>query len=89
MSKRYFLPDGRELVGVHDEALCEGRTCIIHSPTEHHMSEWPLIWRDDRGIFERACEHNVAHPDPDQEVYWVETGQEGQAIHGCDGCCHG
>ena len=88
MSKRYFLPDGRELVNVHDDSLCAGRTCVIHNPTEHHMVEWTLHWREDRGIFERICEHGVGHPDPDQHEYWREADKLYEAIHGGDMCCH-
>lgn len=87
MSKRYFLPNGKELFNVHDESSCTGRDCIIHSPTEHHMVEWQLHWRNDRGIFERICEHGIGHPDPDQFDYWAETGQLHVAFHGCDFCC--
>lgn len=88
MSKRYFLPDGRELFGVHDEALCAGRVCVIHNSTDHHMVEWPLIWRYDRGIFERLCDHGVGHPDPDQFDYWAEEDMMSKAVHGCDFCCY-
>jgi hypothetical protein len=84
VSKRYFLPDGRELHNVHDDSLCAGRVCIIHNPTEHHMVEWQLHWRDDRGIFERICEHGVGHPDFDQHEYWREANKLYEAIHGCD-----
>jgi hypothetical protein len=47
----------------------------------HHMRDWPLIWRNDRGIFERKCPHGIGHPDPDQ------GGPNFSAVHGCDGCC--
>lgn len=87
--KRYFLPNGNELVNVHDESDCEDQpACIIHRPTEHHMSDWPLRWRWDRGIFERICSHGVGHPDPDQFYYWAKCGTlDVEAIHGCDSCC--
>lgn len=64
------------------------RACVIHSPTDHHMREWDLHWRDDRGIFERICPtHGTGHPDPDQFEYWDMTDQQWQAVHGCCGCC--
>lgn len=86
--KRYFLPSGQELVNVHDESLCEGRPCVIHNPSGHRMSGWPLHWRGDRGIFERICIHGVGHPDPDQFDYWLERdGELYEAVHGCDFCC--
>ncbi len=81
-------PDDILLTNVHDYEVCEGRQCIIHNPTEHHMSTWPLLWREDRAIFERICpEHGTGHPDPAQIPYWEETDQIWQAVHGCCGCC--
>lgn len=85
--KRYVLPNGLELVNVHDESKCDGRVCIVHSPTDHHMRDWPLHFREDRGIFERICPHGVGHPDFDQYEFWEETDQMWQAAHGCDFCC--
>lgn len=70
---------GPVLRNVHSPNGCFGRPCIIHAPSDHHMRDWPIIWRDDRGITERACAHGVGHPDPDQ--------RPGDMIHGCDGCC--
>lgn len=79
------------LKNVHNPENCEGRACVIHHPTDHHMSDWILYWRDDRGIFERLCpEHGTGHPDPDQGDFWRETNQEWQWVHGCcgaPGCC--
>jgi hypothetical protein len=87
--KRYLLPGGQEILNVHDESDCEDQpACIIHRPTEHHMSDWPLHWRGDRGIFERICSHGVGHPDPDQFYYWEKRGlMPAEAVHGCDSCC--
>lgn len=82
--------EGIKLTGVHEDTQCQGRTCIIHSPTDHHMRGFPLHWRGDRGIFERICEHGIGHPDPDQFAYWNEVGagrDDGMGVHGCDGCC--
>ena len=87
LATRYLLPDGSELVGVHSSQNCEGRVCIIHNPTDHHMSDWPLHFRYDRIIFERICDHGVGHFDPDQMVYFSSIGREDESIHGCDGCC--
>lgn len=75
------------LRNVHNALACKGRACVIHSPTDHHMRDWPLSWRADRGIFERRCEHGIGHWDPDQWDYWQETYQTYQGVHGCDGCC--
>lgn len=77
------------LTDVHDPARCHGRPCVIHNPTDHHMREWTLHWRDDRGLFERLCRHGIGHPDPDQFDYWASIDQSWQSFHGCCGCCSG
>lgn len=77
---------GLRLGGVHFREDCKA-PCVIHYPSVHHMTTWPLHWRLDRLIFERICPHGVGHPDPDQFSHWEETGQDSQSIHGCDGCC--
>lgn len=87
MTTRYFMPDGSELVNVHSPTQCHGRVCIVHSPTNHHMIDWKLHWRMDRGIFERICSHGIGHPDPDQLPYWEEIGRPEEGVHGCCGCC--
>lgn len=72
--------DGVTLYDVHDGVECAGRPCVIHNQSQHHMLDWTLNWRSDRGIFERMCPHGIGHPDPDnQEGY--------NSVHGCDGCC--
>jgi len=76
------------MVGLHSPNQCAGQVCIIHRPTEGPHRTQLLIWRTDRGIFERICKHGVGHPDPDQNEYWEATGQTHQRMHGCDGCCH-
>lgn len=78
---------GITLKNVHERnAICE-KGCVIHNPTEHHMSKWKLHYRADRNIFERICDHGIGHPDPDQFPYWKATDQSYEAVHGCDGCC--
>lgn len=76
-----------KLVNLHDPALCEGRGCVVHHPTDHHMIDWPLTWRGDKGVFERQCRHNVGHPDPDDAAYLQSIGKE--AYHCCcmEYCC--
>lgn len=76
-----------KFTNTHPEEKCKGRPCIVHNPTDHHMSEWPVHWRSDRGILERICPCGVGHPDPDQFYYWREIGQEWQSVHGCCGVC--
>lgn len=85
---RTAVVEGIKLRNVHDQKKCRGRACVIHGQTDHHMRGWTLLWRDDRGIFERICpDHGTGHPDPDQFDYWDITGQEWQGVHGCCGCC--
>lgn len=75
------------LVNVHRIYQCQGRACVIHNPSEHHMREWPLTWRDDKGVMERQCPHGVDHPDPDDAAYLTSHGRWEWTVHGCDGCC--
>lgn len=83
----YYKASEMPLDNVHDASLCAGRVCVIHSPTEHHMSSWPLVWRSDKAAFERVCPHGVGHYDPDQGDWWAESDQGWQWVHGCCGCC--
>ena len=70
-------------VRCHDPAECKGRLCDIHNRRgDGPQSEWPLNWRQDRGILEVLCPHGVGHPTPAQ----VESDPD-TATHGCDGCC--
>lgn len=77
----------------HAISLCEGRPCTIHNPSDHHMKDWPIIWRWDRYplLAERQCPHGTGHPDPDHMAWlktWMkEEDYEAEGIHGCDGCC--
>lgn len=91
MKRETFRIPGTDVVlgNVHSKRKCLGETCVIHNPSNHHMRSWPLIWRDDRGIFERLCGHGIGHPDPDQHGYWRVLDIEHEGIHGCDGCCWG
>lgn len=85
---RDFEIEGIELANVHNPEKCAGRPCVLHNPTDHPMRKWMLLWRDDRGIFERLCpKHKVGHPDPDQFAYWREINQDFMSVHGCCGCC--
>lgn len=82
-----FEIEGIRLLGVHPEAVCAGQTCVLHNPLNHGMRDWKLIWREDRGIFERICSHGIGHPDPSQFEFWAEMNAMYEAVHGCDGCC--
>lgn len=68
-------------IRVHRKEDCEG-PCPIHNPSDHCMRDFPTHWRDDRGIMERICPHDVGHPDPDDRKVIA-----GDSIHGCCGCC--
>jgi hypothetical protein len=90
------VPEGATIMTVHEWSKCYGRPCVIHNPSDHHMREYPLHWRADRGIFERICAHGIGHPDPDQMEYFRESAPDPeyrewhanlQMVHGCDGCC--
>lgn len=89
LTETYTLPDGTKLVNVHSRTKCEGRHCVIHNQSGHHMREYPLVWNDASRFFERVCPHGVRHPDPDGMAFQLSlpTGDDGWAVHGCDGCC--
>lgn len=82
------MVEGLKMYNVHPVWKCQGRHCVIHNQSNHHMRGWALLWRGDRGIFERLCpKHGTGHPDPDQFEFWALTDQEWQGVHGCCGCC--
>lgn len=77
----------------HKPDKCKGHACCFHSPSSHHMVNWPMVIRYDRyGLVERICEHGVGHPDPDSLAYidkCLEAAgwEKDDGIHGCDGDC--
>lgn len=81
---------GKRKLRVHEPTECRGPFCCIHSPSDHHMRNWPLNWRSDSSMMERLCRHGVGHPDPDDLEFrrwnWPKEMFDG-GIHGCDGCC--
>lgn len=85
------LPNGQALHNVHTPDACTGRACCIHNPSSHHMRDWPMVWRADRGLMERTCSHGIGHPDPDHMAYVLQfpgqVGERESGVHGCDGCC--
>lgn len=34
----------------HSSEACQGRACVIHSPSDHHMRDWPIVHRLDRQV---------------------------------------
>ena len=80
VDKESFTDDfGNRIVNVHIEDDCGGK-CTIHNHSVHSLSSFPLLWRNDRKIFEHICSHGVGHPCPDSLRY--DSG-----VHGCCGCC--
>lgn len=80
MKERWKDATGK-VVRVHPKTQCAGEWCSIHNPSDHPLKDAPQIWREDRRIMERVCQHGVGHPDPDC-IY-----AQHDSIHGCDGCC--
>ena len=78
---------GQVQLTTHGSEQCEGRACVIHRPSNHHMRHLPLHWRGDVSVMERTCIHGVGHPDPDDAAWNLSQHQEWKLIHGCDGCC--
>ena len=77
--KEQFTDDfGNHIVNVHTRAVCNG-PCTIHAHSEHPLSDKPLLWRNDRGIFEHICDCGIAHPCPDS----LPANDSG--VHGCCG----
>jgi len=83
----YELVGGQIIYNVHDPSRCAGNACCVHSPTDHHMREWPQNYRSDLMQMERICEHGVGHPDPDDGRIFSIGVDDGAGVHGCDGCC--
>ena len=75
--EKFTSGTGQE-VWVHDKKDCSGK-CCIHKPSDSHMKDWPLHWRQDKGIFERICPHNIGHMDIDDYNYKVKTSGEDKA----------
>jgi len=83
-----FITNTDQHLNVHSQSDCRGEVCPIHAPLDHHMLDWPMHWRSDRKIFERACPHGIGHPDPsDMATKSFLTADDGWDVHGCDGCC--
>ncbi len=93
ISRRHKIADvGQVLHKIHTHTShCDEQSCVIHSPSDHSMREFPTSWRGDRYLMERICPHGVGHPDPDDQSYKKRTmspeDAHADSIHGCDGCC--
>jgi len=88
--EKYTTGVGQNIL-VHNKNQCKGQHCCIHNPSDHHMKDWPTLWRGDRGLIERICPCGVGHPDPDDLAFKESIGVDAQTegIHGCCGCCRG
>lgn len=82
-----WVSDTGQKIMIHSKAICMGEGCPVHKPSDHHMKEWKLNWRQDRRIMERICEHGVGHPDPDDAAFRNIMYGDKDTTHGCDGCC--
>lgn len=71
------------LSNVHPASKCAGQACTLHNPSDHHMKDWPMLWRDDRKIMERICPHGAGHPDPDEMAYQATLPDGDSGVHGC------
>jgi hypothetical protein len=87
----YGAQIGIQGLRVHPASACaKDETCCIHKPSDHHMREWPLNWRGDRGLMERIDpETGTGHPDPDAVAFHLSNHPNDKyfAVHGCDGGC--
>lgn len=72
---------GGVLLNTHHERMCSP-PCCIHSPSDHHMRQWPQVWSQRIGVVFRQCTHGEFHPDPDDL-----RARTGTVLHQCDGCC--
>jgi len=37
-------------VRTHSPMQCDGHPCVVHNPSDHHMNEWPIVYRIDRAV---------------------------------------
>lgn len=81
-----FVTGAGQKLKIHDKKECNGN-CCVHNPSDHHMIDWPLYWRSDRGFFERIDKDGVGHPDPDEIKYHLKQGND-ISVHGCNGNCN-
>lgn len=88
------MDDSRDLIALYDgtmlhchgPAVCAGRPCPVHRPSDHPLRSCPLHWRGDGGYLERVCSHGYGHPDPDD---FKVRHYDYPGAHRCDGCCAG
>lgn len=59
----------------------EDNACYLEGCPFDLPKGWSKHWRGDRGQWENVCPHGVGHPARES------MKNEGDGIHGCDGCC--
>lgn len=88
--------NGAWALKTHTPDKCEGRLCDVHNRRgTEPWSNWPLNWRDDRGMMEVIDpETGIGHPTAAQAMYWATISPSrawyrAEMTHGCDGGCVG
>lgn len=71
------------LFGVHRAKECEGRSCVIHNPSDHEYRDRPLIW--DGGRFWRYLHPGVGGTVEDPDVVAYRESLAGKRIQ-CLNC---
>lgn len=84
-------------IQTHGKGVCDGQTCVIHNPSQHHMRLWDLYMDPGKAYLAyRICPHGSRHPDPDSMAYmirrltslgWTRDDASALGVHTCDGCC--
>jgi hypothetical protein len=82
-TENHLLESGQMLTNVHPRLECIGEWCPIHRPMPGPWSNWPRLWRDDRGIMERVCPCGIGHPVAEMYQWALENGQGFNLVHGC------
>lgn len=85
-NNRWLLPNGEVLGRTHGIEACEGWSCVLHNPTNHKMSGWPLRWDWECKLFYRYCsQHAEWLVDPDQYLFLKMVGGADFLIPACCG----
>lgn len=84
------MNDGTVLVNVHTVEQCGGNPCVVHNPSQHHMTTWAPGWDGHYKMVLRTCAHGFVHPDPDD--VWFRRQRDAprdreSLVHPCDCCC--
>jgi hypothetical protein len=81
------LQGTNRVLSIHNAKDCSG-WCAFHRPVPAVSNDWPMHWREDRGILERICPcHGIGHPDASQMLYMRSQGRGYENVHGCTTTC--